>query len=79
LILKNSSAENTNIVRNIVQCIQAVKDIKTFEKGIHEAHAFSSIYFMEKTDKSELSLYLNHIEDGYLPHEEDDGYYDAYQ
>eukprot|EP01129_Flabellula_baltica_P016167 TRINITY_DN8490_c0_g1_i1.p1 TRINITY_DN8490_c0_g1~~TRINITY_DN8490_c0_g1_i1.p1 ORF type:complete len:480 (-),score=69.98 TRINITY_DN8490_c0_g1_i1:37-1476(-) len=56
----------THIVNSIFACIEAMRDITTFQTGIHAAHAYSCIFYMEKHENSDHSIYLNHIEDGYL-------------
>jgi len=36
-------------MKDIQECIQGMSDSNTFQTGIHCAHAYSSMYFMERS------------------------------
>jgi len=38
-----------DLIQDLIDCVSGMSDIVAFQKGMHTAHAFSSMYFMERS------------------------------
>jgi len=53
-------------MKDLQECIQGMADSSTFQTGIHSAHAYSSMYFMERS--AGLKNRLRHRPDAFVRH-----------
>jgi len=47
-----------DLIKDLNDCIEGMRDVVSFQKGIHTAHAYSSMYFMERSTGLGLKKHL---------------------
>jgi len=69
-IRSSPSGENTyclNLIEDLEDCRNGMKDLNSFQTGIHSAHAYASMYYMERSSGVELRKQkkTNHLDIAY--------------
>jgi len=58
-----------NLIEDLEDCMDGMKDLNSFQTGIHSAHAYASMYYMERSSGVELTKQLkkksNHLDIAY--------------
>jgi len=63
LEIRNSSSCNLNychhLIEDLEECKQGMQDVSSFQTGIHIAHSYATMYYMERSSGIEVKKYLD--------------------